>query len=188
MIRRWLPAAVAVGLVVLSAPAGAAAAGPTWPYVVQSASGSAVWRYIDAGGGGVDSVSFRGHVRSASGLLHLTTTYMGRNSQGCGPRSKVTSWTGQAPSFSLDGSYVVVTWRFPLPKLSYCHGPGAGGAAALLQVGRFSQKLPLSRFTCPAVSLKLIGQASVPLGRTFGTLSYQTTIVLTRKFAISVSL
>jgi hypothetical protein len=52
----------------------------------------------------------------------------------------------------------------------------------------FSQKVPLSRFTCPAVSLRLVGEATVPQGTTPGTLTYQATIVLTRHFGISLQL
>jgi hypothetical protein len=92
------------------------------------------------------------------------------------------------PSFSVQGSYVVVTWKFPLPKQSYCSGASADSVASLVPVGAFSQKIPLSRFTCPAVSLRLVGEAKLPQGRTPGTLTYQATIVLTRHLGISLPL
>src|SRR5437588_1781210 len=119
MIRRRLPLAVAVGLIGLGVPAGAATAAQTaWPYVVSSAHGSAVWRYSAAGGGGVDAVRFRGSVRRALGALRVKATYVEQSARGCAPLRHVTTHNYRMPSFSVQGSYVVVTWRFPLPKQS----------------------------------------------------------------------
>jgi hypothetical protein len=183
MIGRRLPVAVAVGLIGLGAPAGAAAAGQTaaWPYVVSSASGSAVWQYSGPNGGGVDSVGFKGRAHRAHKVLRVTTTYVDRTSQGCGPLRHIKTRNYRAPSFSIQGASVVVTWRFPLPKPAYCLGASASSVSQLLPVGAFSQRVPLSRFTCSAVSLKLVGEASLPQGGTSGTLTFQATIVLKRR-------
>lgn len=184
MIRRRFPVAVAVGLIGLGAPAGAAAASQSWPYVVSSAHGSSVWHY----GGGVDAVSFRGSVRRTLGVLRVKAKYVNQSWQGCGRIRRVKTRNYRMPSFSVQGSYVVVTWRFPLPKQSQCVGASADSVASALPSGVFSQKVPLSRFTCPAVSLRLVGEATVPQGTTPGTLTYQATIVLTRHFGISLQL
>lgn len=187
MIRRRLLLAVAVGLTGLGVPAGASAAAG-WPYVVSGASGSAVWHYNGLGGGGTDAVNFRAHVRRALGVLRVRASYADQNARGCGSLRRIRTRNYQMPTFSVQGSYVVVTWRFPLPKKSYCDGVGAASVAQLIPAGAFSQKVPLSRFNCPSVSLRLVGDASLPQGATPGTLTYHATLTLTRRMAMTLNL
>ena len=188
MLRRWLPVALAVGLAGLAglaAPAAAAGQTSAWRYAVTGASGSAVWHYNASDGGGVDAVSFRGQVLRPAGLLRVTSTYVNRNRAGCRSLPRVRTRNYPSPGFSVQGAYVVVTWRLPLPKRS-CPAAARGSVAQLLPARAFSEKVPVSRFSCPAVSLKLVGEARIPQGRTTGTLTYRLTILLRRRTAITL--
>jgi hypothetical protein len=178
--QRRLSVAVAVGLAGLSVPAVAAAAGRTagWRYVISSASGSVVWRYSGPSGAGVDTVTFRGRPRR--GMLHASTTYIDQNSRGCGPVTHSKTRNYQRPKFLIQGSFVVVTWRFPLPSHSYCNASAASIVAQQLHVGTLTQKLPLSRFTCFGLALDLGGQARLSQGGTTGTLTFQGKVLLKR--------
>lgn len=177
--------AVAVGLVGLSATTGVAAASSTggWSYVLSSATGSVAWQYSGPSGSGNESMTFRGRARR--GTLHGQATYVDQNTRGCGPVTHTRIANFRRPSFSVEGAYVVVTWSLPLPHQSYCNDPVATSAAQP-QVTLISQTIPLSRFTCAAVSLRLVGEATIPEGRATGTLNYQTTVVLRRFLAISI--
>ena len=179
--------AVALGLVGLSVPASASAASTSggWSYVVRSANGTVAWQYSGPGGSGADSVTFNGGPRRTTGMLHGRATYVDQNTRGCGPIRQTRIQNFGRPSFAVEGRYVVVTWSLPLPNQSFCDGAVASSIAQSL--GRVvSQKIPLSRFTCPSVSLRLSGATSLSEGGTTGTLGYQTTVVLTRFIRISV--
>jgi hypothetical protein len=118
-------------------------------------------------------------------MLHGQATYLDQNTRGCGPVTYTRIQNFGRPSFAVQGSYVVVRWNLPLPNQSACNGAAASSVAQPL--GRVvSEKLPISRFTCPAVSLRLSGATTLSQGGTTGTLDYQTTIVLTRVITISV--
>jgi hypothetical protein len=184
---------IAVGVVGLNAPAGAAAAGNNslWRYAVTSASGSASWRYSGLNGGGDDLVIFHGSARQAtaqaasvSGMLHGMTSYTDQNSSGCGPVTHTQSRYYRSLSFSVPSTetqppYVVVTWNFPLPNQSYCHEGTLSDIGQQLR-GRLSEKVPLARFTCDTMSFKLSGAARLSEGWTTGTLTYEATVTLTR--------
>ncbi len=180
MSRRRLSIVVAVGLMGLSVPAAASAAsnGAGWRYVVSGASGSAVWRYSGPSGDGLDTATFLGRPRR--GKLHASVTYTDQNAQGCGPVSHSKTQNYQLPKFSIQGSVVLVSWRFPLPSHSYCNASAASNVARQAQGGLVSQKIPLSRFTCTGLALDLSGQARLSQGWTTGTLTFHARILLRR--------
>jgi hypothetical protein len=164
-----------VGLIV-PATAGAVGTGAGWRYVISGASGSVVWRYSGPGPAGVDTLTFQGRPRR--GMLHGSTTYTDQNSQGCGPVTHTRTQSYQAPKFSVQGSFVLVTWRFPLPSHSYCNAAAASLVSQQLQVGTLTQTIPLSRFNCPGLALNLGGQARLSQGWTTGTLTIQARVFL----------
>ena len=181
---------VVVGLTGLSAPAAAAASSnsPAWPYVVTRATGSVAWHYNGPGGGGTDSVRFQGRPRP-NGVLSGWATYTDQNSHGCGPVTRTKIQNYRRPSFSVQGDYVVVTWNLPLPNQSFCHGATVGTIAQQLRGKLFSTRLRLAHTTCEALSVTLGGNGTLSQGGMTGTLSYKTTLTLTRlPTTITVSL
>jgi hypothetical protein len=185
MSGRRLSVAVVVGLVGLTAPAGAAAAANSpWSYFVTSASGSAAWHYSGPNGGGLDSVTFQARPRRLSSLLRGSATYTDKSTEGCGPVTKTKRQNYSAPSFSVQGNQVEVTWRFPLPSRSYCDGAAASNMAQQLQGSLLFAKVPLSRFNCNTLSVVLAGAARLSQGGITGTLSYQATVVLQRRTVV----
>jgi hypothetical protein len=190
MSRSKVVVAVVVGLGALSAPAAAAASSnsPAWPYVVTRAVGSVAWQYNAPGGGGTDSMRFQGRPR-ANGVLTGWATYTDQNSQGCGPVTRTKNQNYGGPSFSVQGDYVVVTWNLPLPNQSLCQGATVGSIAQQLHGKWFSTKLPLAHTTCEALSVTMGGHETLSQGGMTGTLSYKTTLTLTRlPTTITVSL
>ena len=182
MTGRRLSSAVVAGLVGLSAPGSAAAAtNSPWSYFVTSARGSAAWRYSGPNEAGLDSVTFQARPRGVSRLLRGSATYSDTSSHGCGPVTMTRRQNYSAPSFSVQGNQVQVTWRFPLPSRSYCDGAAASNMAQQLQGSLLFAKVPLSRFNCNTLSVVLAGQARLSQGGITGTLSYRATVVLQRR-------
>ncbi len=174
--------ALAVGTFGLCAPASSVAAGNqrAWSYHVATATGSVAWRYSAANGGGLDSVIFHGTAGGASGALHGRATYTDQTWQGCGPITRTKTRSFRQPSFSVQGTNVVVTLRVPLPNPSYCGGARASAVTNPLRGMVFSQTIPLARFNCLTMSLRLAGRAMIPQTAITGMLVYQITVVIKR--------